>query len=176
MGAVNDPTGIRTAGLITEYSLYLTTLPLISSAMGLTSSMFALEGTAANMYLLYLASKFQKEHSNANARKVFMCSLWYLPFILSAFVFHSRNWEKEELEKEGNLQISNAVASAKESLKGMCIHEVLASKAAVKGEEPLCLKLATEKTADAALSTVGTLLDPSKTLVPKAVSDSSRHA
>lgn len=39
--------------------------------MGVTGSMFALEGSALNGYLLYLASKFQKDRSNDSARAVF---------------------------------------------------------------------------------------------------------
>lgn len=52
MVAVNDPSGVRTAKLITEYSLYLTALPLVATAAGLTSSMYAVEGTVANAYLV----------------------------------------------------------------------------------------------------------------------------
>jgi heme o synthase len=53
MVAVNDPSGVRTAKLITEYSLYLTALPLVATAAGLTSSMYAVEGTVANAYLVH---------------------------------------------------------------------------------------------------------------------------
>ena len=52
MVAVNDPVGQRTASLIMRYSGYLSTLPIFSSAVGLTSSMFALEGTMINAYLV----------------------------------------------------------------------------------------------------------------------------
>lgn len=44
MVAVNDPHGLRTASLIQEYSLYLTALPIIVSASGVASWMFAVEG------------------------------------------------------------------------------------------------------------------------------------
>ena len=70
MVGVNDPQGLRSAKLITEYSLYLCALPIISAATDLTSWMFALEGTAANAYLLLQAHRFNQHHSNANARKV----------------------------------------------------------------------------------------------------------
>jgi hypothetical protein len=49
------------------------------------------EGVAANSWLLYLAYKFRGDQSNANARRIFVCSLWYLPLLLGAFVFHSKN-------------------------------------------------------------------------------------
>ena len=54
MVAVNDATGLRTAKLITDYSIYLTALPLVATATGLTSSMYAVEGTVLNAYLVYI--------------------------------------------------------------------------------------------------------------------------
>ena len=59
-------------------------------ALGMTSYMFALEGTAANAYLIFLGSKFYRDRSNANARKIFLASLWYLPVLLSGFLIHSK--------------------------------------------------------------------------------------
>ena len=70
MISVNDPIGTRSSNLIWNYSLYLSTLPILSSMSGMTSYMFAVEGTAANIYLLYLANNFRNNKSNANARKV----------------------------------------------------------------------------------------------------------
>ena len=69
-------------------------LPIITSATGLTSWMFAVEGSAANMYLLYLAHAFKGDSSNAKARAVFLCSLWYLPLLLGAYIFHSKVWNE----------------------------------------------------------------------------------
>jgi hypothetical protein len=56
--------------------------------------MFAVEGSAANLYLLYLAYAFKQDQSNAKARKVFLCSLWYLPLLLGAYIFHSKVWNE----------------------------------------------------------------------------------
>lgn len=56
--------------------------------------MFAVEGSAANLYLLYLAYAFKRDQSNASARKVFLCSLWYLPLLLGAYIFHSKVWNE----------------------------------------------------------------------------------
>ena len=69
-------------------------LPIVTSATGLTSWMFAVEGSAANMYLLYLAYAFKSDSSNAKARAVFLCSLWYLPLLLGAYIFHSKVWNE----------------------------------------------------------------------------------
>ena len=86
------------------------------------------------------------DHSNANARKVFLCSLWYLPFLLAAYVFHSRNWQWEGNKLQGQVdseedrvKIANAVLAAKEVGKGFCVHEVLANKSIDEGSDnPLC--------------------------------------
>jgi protoheme IX farnesyltransferase len=103
MVAVNDAVGARSAKLIMDYSLMLAALPIVVSASELTSWMFAVEGTAVNAYLLSLAYAFKQDPSNAKARKVFLCSLWYLPVLLMAFVFHSRNWNKNKDKLEGGV-------------------------------------------------------------------------
>ena len=102
MVAVNDPDGIRSANLILQYSLYLSVLPIACSVAGVTSCMFAVEGTAANVYLLYLAQKFRSDRTNAGARRIFLCSLWYLPLLLTGFVFHSHMWDKASITEEAS--------------------------------------------------------------------------
>jgi protoheme IX farnesyltransferase len=94
MVAVNDPIGERSANLILKYSVYLSTIPLLTSLMGITSYMFAFEGTVLNSYLIYLSYKFSEDQSNQNARKVFLTTLWYLPLLLAGFVLHNHNWDK----------------------------------------------------------------------------------
>lgn len=106
MVPVNDPTGVRTAKLIQEYSLYLTLFPMLTTAAGYTSSMFILEGTAINVYLLYLANRFSQDRTNANSRKIFFCSLWYLPAMLFGLVFYSKNWSKESIEEREKLLLT----------------------------------------------------------------------
>lgn len=137
MVPVNDPTGERTARLITRYSAYLAALPPAVTAMGLTSSMFAVEGTAANMYLMYLAKKFSDERTDKNARGVFLCSLWYLPLLLSAFVFHSRRLSEEEAVDAENQSMLDQMRN---KLKGVCAHEVLVNKSE-KDHGSLCPKV-----------------------------------
>jgi protoheme IX farnesyltransferase len=96
MVSSNDPDGSRTASLITRYTFYLSSLPVLSSVMEVTSPMFAVEGVVLNAYALHVARRFDKERSNANARKVFLTSLWYLPCLLTLFLFHSRKWHEKE--------------------------------------------------------------------------------
>lgn len=127
MVAVNDSAATRSGDLVMRYSIYLSTVPIAAYSLGLTSSMFALEGTAANIYLLYLAHKFRQKQSNANARKVFMCSLWYLPLLLASFVFYSKRWEVDDENKEKS-QLTDYVARARDYLRGGCVHEIIVNK------------------------------------------------
>ena len=117
MVAVNDPTGSRSANLIMKYSLYLSAVPLVASATGLTSVMFAVSGSAANAYLLHLANRFRQDKSNANARRIFLCSLWYLPLLLGGFVFFSRNWQQQQqqqIEDEQHLLLQTQQSQSSE--------------------------------------------------------------
>lgn len=109
MVAVNDPIGDRTASLIKRYGLNLASLPFISTALEVTSPMFAVDaGILLNGYALYVASNFDKERSNANARKVFLTSLWYLPCAMMLFLLHSRRWhEEDKLTKDEAIEVDN---------------------------------------------------------------------
>eukprot|EP00602_Paraphysomonas_sp_CaronLab_P000944 CAMPEP_0185031728 /NCGR_PEP_ID=MMETSP1103-20130426/19355_1 /TAXON_ID=36769 /ORGANISM="Paraphysomonas bandaiensis, Strain Caron Lab Isolate" /LENGTH=296 /DNA_ID=CAMNT_0027567349 /DNA_START=364 /DNA_END=1254 /DNA_ORIENTATION=+ len=124
MVSVNDPTGSRTANLITRYSAYLTVLPVATYLTDVTSIMFPIEATAANMYLLYTARKFQEDTSNANARKIFLCSLWYLPLLMTAFVFHSQTWSSKQAQQ----QDYSLLTTAKNWARDNCVHEMLVQK------------------------------------------------
>ena len=103
MVSCNDPAGTRTSRVILEYSTYLAALPIMTSISGHTSYMFAFEGLCMNAYLLYLCSKFHRDRTNANARRVFLCSLWYLPLLLTCFIFHSSVWDSADIEDTLNI-------------------------------------------------------------------------
>ena len=112
MVPVNDALGIRTAALIQEYSLYLTALPILTSILGYTSYMFAIEGLVANAYLLRLVYKFKQDKSNANARKIFLCSLWYLPVLLIGYAFHAKTIEnKLESENINHVSLDTSIST-----------------------------------------------------------------
>ena len=55
-----DTNGDRTAALINRYTWYMSTIPIASSVLGATSSMFAVEGIVLNAYALYVAKRFQR--------------------------------------------------------------------------------------------------------------------
>lgn len=119
----SDPTGSRTASLVMRYSWYLVPIPLAAAALDATSWMFAVEGTALNAYLLRHAHRFDKDRSNANAREVFKASLWHLPAVLALFVFHSRQWVKEENAQDEPL--TALIQKTRTRLKEVCLHEIV---------------------------------------------------
>lgn len=143
MVSVADEAGHRTAGLVRRYSLYMAALPLAASFCGVTSAMYAVEGVAVNAYALYLAQRFHQKPNNANAQRVFLASLWYLPLMMFLMVFHSRNWDDNKAKaplaqaaadaaaldahrcSSAAKPVDRAVAAARGELSGLCPHEVL---------------------------------------------------
>ena len=119
MVPVADAAGKRTAKLVERYSAYLIPVPLISSAMEITSYMFAVESIFINGYVYYLARKFSSEPNNKNAKAVFRSSLWYLPVMLTLMVYHSKHWG------EGQDTDAQSMTEAKRKLKNACPHEIL---------------------------------------------------
>ena len=100
MEAVLDATGgKRTAWLVLRSAGVLALLPVATTALGVTSAMFAIEATALNAYFLSLALRFYRDPGDTRARAVFRASLWYLPLLMVAFVFHSRAWAALEDER-----------------------------------------------------------------------------
>ena len=127
-----DTNGDRTAALINRYTWYMSTIPIASSVLGATSSMFAVEGIVLNAYALYVAKRFDKERSNSNARKVFLTSLWYLPCLMTLFILHSRRW-RNPVEDDDELEDNDVVAILRRRLseirntgRELCPHEILA--------------------------------------------------
>ncbi|KAJ1435298.1 hypothetical protein B484DRAFT_393581, partial [Ochromonadaceae sp. CCMP2298] len=103
--------------------------PVAPPALAPPSYTPPLEGSAANAYLLYLAQKFRSDRTNAGAKRVFMCSLWYLPVLLAGFVFHSRMWEETSQRSKLGLgprdEFAEAVVYMREKMRGVCVHEQL---------------------------------------------------
>jgi heme o synthase len=127
----------HTASLITRYTAYLGTIPFVATFTGVTSSMFAFEGIALNSYALYVAHKFSRDRTNANARKVFLTSLWYLPSFMMLFLLHSKVWDKEENTQKDAIHqwISTQVHLVRELGRKICIHEKAITEKAVDDVE-----------------------------------------
>uniref|UniRef100_A0A7S4A8V3 Heme O synthase n=1 Tax=Pseudo-nitzschia australis TaxID=44445 RepID=A0A7S4A8V3_9STRA len=115
--------GERTSAVILRNAVYLSAIPFVSTFAGVTSSMFALEGIALNSYALWVAYRFRQERTNANARKVFLTSLWYLPSWLVLFLLHSKVWDEDHDQDVLRDNISEFVHRVRDKGRKMCLHE-----------------------------------------------------
>jgi protoheme IX farnesyltransferase len=129
--------GDRTSQVVLRYAAYLSLVPFVATYMDVTSSMFALEGVALNAYALHVAYKFRQERTNANARKVFLTSLWYLPSWLVLFLLHSKVWDEEHDQDVLRDAISETVHKIRDQGRQICIHEHAMAKNTSVGE-PNC--------------------------------------
>jgi len=137
-----DPSGTRTATLIRRYAVYLTTLPFISTLLGVTGPMFALEGALLNAYCLKLAQQFHKDNTHENAKKVFRASLWYLPSLLSLFVFHSQNWYEHD-EQDEMIPVFSLLKQMRIAGRNICVHEMIVKDKEIQ-QPALCPIVVTE--------------------------------
>ena len=121
---VDTDCGRRTARAILRHTMYLSSIPIVASLSGITSSMFAIESLAFNSYIIYLATRFHKKRSNRNAQQVFRSSLWYLPLTLSLMVYHSKNWSDKDVEESEETSIDRFVDVMRDRLTDLCPHEL----------------------------------------------------
>jgi len=188
MVPVNDPHGTRTAQLIWNYSLYLLPVPVLAAVCDVTSSMFAVEGSLLTGYLLKLAYDFKQDRSDEKARKIFFCSLWYLPLLLILLVYHSKNWLSSEVKEnlmkgisigENENEISSLknisdvremIEAARRVLTGFCIHEIATSP----NNKNMCPKVQVEEKAIETMDEISDGVDQIKSKVEEDLRQSSR--
>ena len=135
---VLESDGERTSKVIMRYAGYLSAVPIITTVCDVTSSMFLFEGVALNSYALYVANRFRQERTNANARKVFLTSLWYLPSWLVLFLLHSKVWDEEHDRDVLRDKLSEAIHSIREQGRQACIHEHVISQNPTPPGEASC--------------------------------------
>lgn len=140
----------KAAKLIVRYTWYLTSLPFISTAMGMTSSMFALEGIVLNGYAMKIAQQFRNEQTNSNARKVFLTSLWYLPCWLMLYLLHSKVWDEDEVDDPIVRYLRGTVHAVRNKGRDLCPHE---QAAAEKGDDACPVTVTKRETQKVVLQT-----------------------
>lgn len=128
--------GQETAQLIVRYAWLLSSIPFLSTISGITSSMFALEGLVLNAYALTVAHRFQKDRTNANARKVFLTSLWYLPCLLMLLLLHSKVWQDDKERKDDVIAqyLADSMQAVRSKGRLLCLHEAAVAKSIVESE------------------------------------------
>jgi protoheme IX farnesyltransferase len=131
MVPVLESNGDETSRIITRYTWYLSSIPVLATLTDVTSSMFCYEGVVLNAYALHVAYKFKYDRTNANARKVFLTSLWYLPCLLMLFLLHSKTWDDVDEDKEENPlrgYISSYIHAVRDKGRQLCVHETAVAK------------------------------------------------
>ncbi|KAF4654962.1 Protoheme IX farnesyltransferase, mitochondrial [Perkinsus chesapeaki] len=99
MFPLEDETGHQTAEMCRPYMLALAALPVVASAVGVTSWMFAFSGSVPNIiYYRYGFTKFAANPSNASARRYFLHSVWYLAAMMGFFVLHAQRPHRKGVE------------------------------------------------------------------------------
>lgn len=117
--------GDKTSQLVLRYTIYQSMVPFATTLTNVTSSMFAFEGLVLNAYALNVAIKFRRERTNANARRVFLTSLGYLPCWLMLFLLHSKSWDREGQRSRavGEDWLIQQVHTIRNRGREYCIHE-----------------------------------------------------
>lgn len=140
-----DSAAEHTANVIVRYAWYLAAVPVLSTALNVTSNMYALEGLVLNAYALTVAHRFQRERTNQNARKIFLTSLWYLPCTLMLFLLHSKTWDNQAIDANQNVLtqfLSEQIHAVRSKGRELCIHE----SATLKGSQECPIVVGKERT------------------------------
>ena len=128
-GTSTPPTAVvrydETAKLITRYTWYLGTIPILSTLSGVTSAMFGIEGFLLNGYALKVAYDFDRNRTNAKARQVFLTSLWYLPCWLMLFMIHSKTWDDKKTTEDNIIRktLDQYLGILRNVGRKLCVHE-----------------------------------------------------
>ena len=116
MFPLGDSTGAETAKMCAPYMAALSVVPFVSSAIGATSWMFPVTGSAVNAIWLKQFSSFHSQPSKASARQYFLGSLSYLILMMGAFVMHVKpqnefDWREGVRKKFGKYCVHEAAVS-----------------------------------------------------------------
>uniref|UniRef100_A0A915I994 Protoheme IX farnesyltransferase, mitochondrial n=1 Tax=Romanomermis culicivorax TaxID=13658 RepID=A0A915I994_ROMCU len=93
MMAATRPDLLRRTALTYSVSL-IPISSLVAPLSGLTSWSFAATSLPLNVYFSYLSFKFYKETDSKNSKKLFRCSLYYLPILMTLMLLSKPHVEK----------------------------------------------------------------------------------
>ena len=137
--------GQQTANLIVRYTWYLSTIPFVATVLDVTSSMFAFEGIVLNACALTAAHRFKRERTNANARQIFLLSLWYLPTLLILFLIHSKVWDEEKCRSDAITKfLADHIRYIRERGRALCVHEKAAT-GTIEGKDACPINIGTRR-------------------------------
>ena len=155
----------RAAAVMVRYAWYLSAVPLVATAWQSVSSMFCLEGLVLNGYSLAVVHRFERERTNANARKVFLTSLWYLPCWMILFLLHSKIWDEDRDDVVLNW-VRAGVFDIRQRGRELCLHEAAAARNS-KAPEVACPVVLTQRQTKRTVDQVEAATNESTTVVTK---------
>lgn len=90
-----------------RYSVALIPICFMAPVCNLTTWSFALDSLPVNLWMVYLAWRFQRESDFRSSRKLFQYTLFHLPLLMGLILISKKKWySKEELsDKTGHHQL-----------------------------------------------------------------------
>ena len=83
MLTVLDPDGVVTSRQILVYTFALLPAALLPTYVGISNEFYFICGFLLTLVFLWFALSFSRQRSNAAARRLFYCSLIYLPVLIT---------------------------------------------------------------------------------------------
>ena len=117
MFPLSDVSGHATARMCGPYMAALAVLPFVSSGLGVTTWMFPVSASIANLIWTKQWFDFYSKPSKKNAKLFFFGSLWYLLTVLGLFVLHNRT----AAESRGSVQ-----DRIRTYMSSICLHKSVA--------------------------------------------------
>lgn len=105
-----DPDGGITCQAVLLHSLALIPATLMLSFAGVTSAVFAAGALALGLGFVALAARLYRERTSANARKVFLASVIYLPILIGLMAV-DRHPARTAFRAGATAEIATAIAS-----------------------------------------------------------------
>lgn len=102
-----DTSGVLTCRVIILYLVAIIPLALIFTLLGLTGTIFAVGSMMLGLYFLWQGVVLLQDKTNANARRLFIASLIYLPFLLGLMVI-----DKNDMPDNNGIFVQHTQISA----------------------------------------------------------------
>lgn len=105
-----DENGALTCRVIILYLVMMIPLAMITTLLGITGSIYAVGSLVLGVYFLWQGVVLFQAKTNANARRLFLASLVYLPFLLGLMIF-----DKSDAHRSDGIFVEHTQISKSES-------------------------------------------------------------
>jgi heme o synthase len=135
-----DPSGRLCALYSLAGALAMLPIPFYTSQVGMTTYMFALDGTIVNAWLVWEAIRFYRNRTDQSAMKLFKVSLINLAILLGLFVFHRKSKDAQRVDQH-QTTIPLPMEQLQQIGSSLCMHELVANRSSASID--LCPKIST---------------------------------